>query len=110
MASNDFWLFQGKDRRKQESNVLPLFERNHHWEAPENYVADEGLRHAVNVSLALGRPLLITGEAGTGKTQLGYRMAYELTPETPQPLRFQVKARSEAISFIATMPSAIFRK
>lgn len=94
--SNEFWLFQGKDKRKQDTTFLPQFERNHHWEDPEDYVADEGLRHAVNVALSLGRPLLITGEAGTGKTQLAYRMAYELTPETPEPLRFQVKARSEA--------------
>jgi MoxR-like ATPase len=94
--ANDFRLFQGKDKRRNEANFLPNFERNHHWEAPEDYVSDEGLSHAVNVALSLGRPLLITGEAGTGKTQLAYRMAYELTPETPVPLRFQVKARSEA--------------
>lgn len=94
--ANDFRLFQGKDKRRNEANFLPKFERNHHWEAPEDYVSDEGLAHAVNVALSLGRPLLITGEAGTGKTQLAYRMAYELTPETPLPLRFQVKARSEA--------------
>jgi MoxR-like ATPase len=96
MTENDFWLFQGKDKRLQEHSVLPLFKRNHHWDDPENYIADDGLKHAVNVALSLGRPLLITGEAGTGKTQLAYRMAYELTPETPEPLRFQVKARSEA--------------
>lgn len=96
MANTEFWLFEGKDKRKNETTFLPLYERSHHWEAPEDYVADEGLRHAVNVALSLGRPLLITGEAGTGKTQLAYRMAYELTPEAPVPLRFQVKARSEA--------------
>jgi MoxR-like ATPase len=95
MSQDDFWLFQGKDKRTQDGTVLPLFERSHDWEAPENYVADEGLRHAVNVSLALGRPLLITGEPGTGKTQLAYRMAYELTPGA-ELLRFQTKARSEA--------------
>jgi MoxR-like ATPase len=94
--SDEFQLFQGKDKRLREKNVLPPFQRNHNWDAPEDYVADDGLRHAVNVALALGRPLLITGEAGTGKTQLAYRMAYELTPEWPVPLRFQVKARSEA--------------
>ena len=93
---NEFKLFQGRDKRRSEVSVLPKFERNHQWEAPEDYVSDEGLSHAVNVALSLGRPLLITGEAGTGKTQLAYRMAYELTPETPVPLRFQIKARSEA--------------
>ncbi len=96
MNQDTFWLFQGKDKRSKDDNVLPLFERHHDWEAPDSYIADDGLRHAVNVALALGRPLLITGEAGTGKTQLAYRMAYELTPQAPEPLRFQVKARSEA--------------
>lgn len=35
-----------------------------------NYIASEDLRNSVNVSRALGRPLLIKGEPGTGKTML----------------------------------------
>ncbi|MFA4915428.1 MAG: MoxR family ATPase [Syntrophales bacterium] len=35
-----------------------------------DYVASESLRNAVNVSIALKRPLLIRGEPGTGKTLL----------------------------------------
>jgi len=35
-----------------------------------DYVASVPLRNAVNVSIALGRPLLIRGEPGTGKTLL----------------------------------------
>ena len=35
-----------------------------------NYVASMPLRNAVNVSIALRRPLLIRGEPGTGKTLL----------------------------------------
>ena len=37
------------------------------------YITSEPLRHAVNVSLALERPLLIRGEPGTGKTLLADR-------------------------------------
>src|SRR5215471_11190621 len=93
---NSFWIFQGRDARSKEHQILPLASSDSRWEDPERYVTGDGLRHAVNVAIALARPLLITGEAGTGKTQLAYRMAYELTPETPKPLRFQTKARSEA--------------
>ncbi len=40
-----------------------------------DYVTSEPLRNAVNVSIALGRPLLIRGEAGTGKTLLAHSIA-----------------------------------
>ena len=45
---------------------------------PAGYIADEGVSAAVNVALALGQPLLVTGEPGTGKTQLAHSIAYEL--------------------------------
>ncbi len=41
----------------------------------EDYVTSEPLRNAVNVSIALGRPLLIRGEPGTGKTLLAHSIA-----------------------------------
>jgi MoxR-like ATPase len=41
----------------------------------EDYVTSEPLENAVNVSIALGRPLLIRGEAGTGKTLLAHSIA-----------------------------------
>ena len=40
-----------------------------------NYVTSEPLRNIVNVSIALGRPLLIRGEPGTGKTLLAHSIA-----------------------------------
>lgn len=36
----------------------------------ENYYADEGLITAVHLSLRLGRPLLLEGEPGVGKTEI----------------------------------------
>ena len=40
-----------------------------------DYVTSEPLRSAVNVSSALGRPLLVRGEPGTGKTLLAHSIA-----------------------------------
>jgi MoxR-like ATPase len=61
---------------------------------PEHYLADPPLIDAVNVALLLGQPLLLTGEPGTGKTQLAYRVAWELG--LGRPLRFDTKSTSTA--------------
>lgn len=42
------------------------------------YISQPGLIDAVNVALALGQPLLLTGEPGTGKSSLAKNIAYEL--------------------------------
>lgn len=46
-----------------------------------DYVTSEPLRNAVNVAIALGRPLLIRGEPGTGKTKLAHSIARGLSKE-----------------------------
>ena len=45
------------------------------FEGTDSYVADTGLRAAVNAAIALERPLLIKGEPGTGKTELAHQVA-----------------------------------
>ncbi len=42
------------------------------------YIADDGLMQVVNASVALGRPLLVKGEPGTGKTLLAHAVAESL--------------------------------
>jgi len=96
MPENKFRIFQGEHERLADAPALPPAQHDTRRDAPEHYVTGAGLRDAVNIALHLARPLLVTGEAGTGKTQLAYRMAYELTPQMPEPLRFQTKARAEA--------------
>lgn len=59
-----------------------------------SYLPDQGLVDAVNVALLLGQPLLVTGEAGTGKTQLAYHLAHQLG--LPDPLKFETKSNSTA--------------
>jgi MoxR-like ATPase len=45
------------------------------FEGTADYIASEKLRNSVNVAVALGRPLLIKGEPGTGKTMLAGSIA-----------------------------------
>ena len=58
------------------------------------YIADPQLRSIVNVSIALGRPLLVKGEPGTGKTLLAHAIAESLGKKL---LIWNVKSTTEAI-------------
>jgi MoxR-like ATPase len=49
--------------------------------AREGYVADRDLATSVFLALALGRPLLLEGEAGVGKTEVGRTLALALGAE-----------------------------
>jgi MoxR-like ATPase len=66
MKLND--TFKGEGNEKMP-NFQPLFEEKDY----TSYVISDKLRRAVQVAILLGKPLLLTGEPGTGKTQLaGY--------------------------------------
>jgi MoxR-like ATPase len=49
--------------------------------ADESYLPDRGLAVAIYLSLAMGRPLLLEGEAGVGKTEVGKTLARILDAE-----------------------------
>lgn len=61
---------------QSEKRDLPPVQLNSKINDPNLYIPSESLVHAVNVSLALGQPLLLTGEPGTGKTRLAYHVAH----------------------------------
>ena len=59
----------------------------------DRYVATEDLTTAVNAAVTLGRPILIKGEPGTGKTQLAEEVARSL--DRPL-LQWHVKSTTKA--------------
>jgi MoxR-like ATPase len=58
------------------------------------YEPSDELAKAVNVALLLGQPLLLTGEPGTGKTELARSLAWQLG--YGDPLKFECKSTTEA--------------
>lgn len=73
---------------------LAHFRPNEKLNNPEFYVPSKGLVDAVNVALMLGQPLLLTGEPGTGKTQLAFHVAHFY--QLGNPLIFNVQTTATA--------------
>jgi MoxR-like ATPase len=71
-------------------------------DAAGDYIPDVNLTHAVNVALVLGMPLLLTGEPGTGKTQLAHAVGGALNCEVRS---FETKSTSQARDLFYTYDS-----
>jgi len=56
--------------------VLPKIQKNDKLHDAALYKPSAGLMAAVNVAINLNQPLLVTGEPGTGKTELARHIAY----------------------------------
>ena len=59
----------------------------------DTYVASQELKEAVNIAMALGKPLLIKGEPGTGKTVLAQAIAESLGKQL---ITWSVKSTTKA--------------
>jgi MoxR-like ATPase len=81
---------------------------------PQDYDADQPLLDAANTALYLGRPLLLTGEPGSGKTQFANHLAWRLGAErrdrdglgrerVEYALRFDPKSESRARDLFYTI-------
>ena len=99
-----FPYYAGTGQRSRPEGIVSLpASHRRRMTRPEDYIADPGLVDAVNVALLLGQPLLLTGEPGTGKTQLAYSLAWELG--LGEPLKFETKSTSVARDLFYTYDS-----
>src|SRR5947209_2405003 len=64
-----------------------------HQAAAAAFQPSEALVTAINVALRVGAPLLLTGEPGTGKTQVGHYLAWYFGLKLGEDF-FQVDVRS----------------
>ena len=95
-----FPIFRGDGTRQKDLPVPIPRSTRPDFTDPEGYRADPGLVDAVNVAIMLGQPLLLTGEPGTGKTQLAYYLAWELGDL--QTHKFETKSTSTATDIFYT--------
>jgi MoxR-like ATPase len=58
------------------------------------YYAPKAVADTVNLAVALGRPLLVEGEPGCGKTKLAYSVAAEKC--LPEPIKISIKSTTRA--------------
>lgn len=70
-----------------------MFDSFDQFAGTETYIASDDLMSSVNVAVSLGRPLLVRGEPGTGKTLLAENVAAAL--KLPL-LRWHVKSTTKA--------------
>lgn len=88
MNDNGFYTYSS-----QENARLPDFQEDERLNHPKYYQPSEALEKAVDVAIFLGKPLLLTGEPGTGKTQLAHSVAHKFGD---QPLIFNTRTSSTA--------------
>jgi len=99
MRNYPFRLIQHNGQEQVADKTLlsqrPFVEADRSFQADaRRFVPGEKLETAINTAIAVGEPLLITGEPGTGKTQAAYYTAYKLGVEPV--IHFQVKSDSTA--------------
>ncbi len=78
---------------------LPPYQPNLKLNDPALYRPSAQLTDAVNVALSLGRPLLLTGEPGTGKTQLAYHIAWFFNLDRPLVVNIQTTATANDLFY-----------
>nr|VFJ56795.1 MAG: AAA domain (dynein-related subfamily) [Candidatus Kentron sp. FM]VFJ57096.1 MAG: AAA domain (dynein-related subfamily) [Candidatus Kentron sp. FM]VFK11465.1 MAG: AAA domain (dynein-related subfamily) [Candidatus Kentron sp. FM] len=99
MQAYPFTLVRYRDTGPVRDNRVlarrPFAEIDHSFAADaRRFAPGARLEAAINTAIAIGEPLLITGEPGTGKTQTAYYTAYKLGIEPV--IHFQVKSESTA--------------
>ncbi len=92
----DFPFFSGHRQEPASADLLQSIPPSRFKEEidPQNYTTDPALANAANIAILMGKPLLLTGEPGTGKTQFAARLAWELGQMAL--FKFEAKSNSKA--------------
>lgn len=94
-----FEVYQG-DGVARPAAAAALPESTVLFEEPGAYLADNDLAEAVNVALAVGQSLLVTGEPGCGKTRLAWSVAHELGLGEPLPFYTRSTSRAQDLLYM----------
>lgn len=92
---SEAWFQDLANKSKVRSPLPAQLSRTRRGEwKPDGYLPDDGLADAIRVALILRKPLLLTGEPGTGKTECAAYLAWKLG--YGERLIFEAKSNSEA--------------
>jgi MoxR-like ATPase len=86
-------LFDPRVRKRPSAPVPPPASLRARQDLPQDYIASKDLLQAAKVAWLLRKPLLLTGPAGTGKTQMAYHLHWRLGYRG-QVLKFETKSTS----------------
>lgn len=94
-AASDFYCLHTQTRLTQAQLAQRACVQNHASLAQQaaHFVPDAALEASIHAAIALGKPLLINGEAGLGKTEVAYYVAQRLGLEPV--LHFYAHAASQ---------------
>ncbi|MBC8089635.1 MAG: AAA family ATPase [Phycisphaerae bacterium] len=98
MATESWRYFsENSELRDGSRHAVPAVARRQELEQdPSGYFVPQALADAVDVAIALGQPLLLTGEPGTGKTQVAHHIAWKLFGDQAEAIVFNTKTTSTA--------------
>lgn len=78
------------------------------WASAPDYQPDPELLPAVDAALALGSPLLVTGQPGTGKTQIAYHLAWRFAVPATRLYRLDVRSTTTAEDLTARLDTVAY--
>jgi len=96
METKDWWIYNGKENlnrlEKLKENIPPWRDKNKQDHNAKAFIPlSEELLDAVNASIHLRRPLLVTGDPGVGKSSLAKSIANKMNTEF---LHWQISSKS----------------
>lgn len=97
--TNDWWIYEGSKKtdttklaKRKDKKPLWRDKSKPTHNASAYHLLDEKIKDVINAAIYLRRPLLITGDAGIGKSSLAKSIAFELTDK--ETLDWQITSKS----------------